>query len=348
MMAVAPNTPKLVARFGADKVGTAGLSLVGARAARDGSVPGRHDATCSCWSTFCVLLGGMALTMTPMTTQLMAAVPRDRAGMGSATNDTTRELGGALGVAVLGSLLASQYTSGVAIVGRRSAGRGARDRRVQHRRRPRPRRAGRRLPAALARRGPDVVRRRARPGRHRRRRAWRSSPRSPSSATCRRTGNAEVTGEPRPPPPRRCAERRSERRRNSSWTAIRQPGLTVGVVRFVHADAPGVQALREPHVRQRRHRPQVRPRPRARRPVALPGRLPEVRTPARRRGVDAGLAGVLADPGRAGQRRRRHGRRAARRGRGSPQRGRCPDQGRGRGRARRRSRRGWQRLFRRS
>ena len=54
----------------------------------------------------CVLAAGMALTMTPMTTQLMAAVPRDRAGMGSATNDTTRELGGALGVAVLGSLLA--------------------------------------------------------------------------------------------------------------------------------------------------------------------------------------------------------------------------------------------------
>jgi hypothetical protein len=34
--------------------------------------------------------------------------------MGSATNDTTRELGGALGVAVLGSLLAGQYSSGVA------------------------------------------------------------------------------------------------------------------------------------------------------------------------------------------------------------------------------------------
>jgi hypothetical protein len=62
----------------------------------------------------CFMAAGMALTMTPMTTQLMAAVPRDRAGMGSATNDTTRELGGALGVAVLGSLVASQYTSGVA------------------------------------------------------------------------------------------------------------------------------------------------------------------------------------------------------------------------------------------
>ena len=62
----------------------------------------------------CVLAAGMSMTMTPMTTQLMASVPRDRAGMGSATNDTTRELGGALGVAVLGSLLASQYTAGMA------------------------------------------------------------------------------------------------------------------------------------------------------------------------------------------------------------------------------------------
>ena len=75
--------------------------------------------------TMCVLAAGMAMTMTPMTTQLMAAVPRDRAGMGSATNDTTRELGGALGVAVLGSLLASQYTSGVspAVAGLAGAGR---------------------------------------------------------------------------------------------------------------------------------------------------------------------------------------------------------------------------------
>ena len=48
------------------------------------------------------------------------------------------------------------------------------------------------------------------------------------------------------------------------------------------ADAPGVQALREPDLRQRRHGPQVRPRPRARRAVALPRQLPEVRAPAGR------------------------------------------------------------------
>jgi hypothetical protein len=41
----------------------------------------------------------------------MSAVPRDRAGVGSAVNDVTREVGGAIGIAVLGSLLASQYRS---------------------------------------------------------------------------------------------------------------------------------------------------------------------------------------------------------------------------------------------
>jgi MFS transporter, DHA2 family, multidrug resistance protein len=39
----------------------------------------------------------------------MSAVPLGKAGVGSAMNDTTRELGGALGVAVLGSLVASRY-----------------------------------------------------------------------------------------------------------------------------------------------------------------------------------------------------------------------------------------------
>jgi len=50
---------------------------------------------------------GMGLAMSPTTDLLMSAVPKARAGMGSAMNDTVRELGGALGVALLGSLLAS-------------------------------------------------------------------------------------------------------------------------------------------------------------------------------------------------------------------------------------------------
>lgn len=52
--------------------------------------------------------------MAPTTDLLMSAVPKNRAGMGSAMNDTTRELGASLGIAVLGSLLASQYSSKIA------------------------------------------------------------------------------------------------------------------------------------------------------------------------------------------------------------------------------------------
>jgi EmrB/QacA subfamily drug resistance transporter len=113
MMVVAPNTPKLVGRLGANRVGALGLmsvavGLIGTRLF--------FDVDASYWVMLIViffLAAGMAMTMTPMTTQLMAAVPRDRAGMGSATNDTTRELGGALGVAVLGSLLTGKFASGV-------------------------------------------------------------------------------------------------------------------------------------------------------------------------------------------------------------------------------------------
>ena len=39
----------------------------------------------------------------------MGSLPRSKAGVGSAMNDTTRQMGGALGVAVLGSVLATVY-----------------------------------------------------------------------------------------------------------------------------------------------------------------------------------------------------------------------------------------------
>ena len=56
------------------------------------------------------LVSGMALAMSPMTAAIMSAVPARRAGAGSAMNDATRELGAALGIAVMGSVAASQYT----------------------------------------------------------------------------------------------------------------------------------------------------------------------------------------------------------------------------------------------
>jgi Na+/melibiose symporter-like transporter len=52
---------------------------------------------------------GLALTATPATESIMGSLPRNRAGVGSAVNDTTRQIGGALGVAVVGSIFAWRY-----------------------------------------------------------------------------------------------------------------------------------------------------------------------------------------------------------------------------------------------
>jgi MFS family permease len=52
---------------------------------------------------------GMGLTVAPVTESIMGSLPPGRAGVGSAVNDTTRQTGGALGVAVLGSIFAAGY-----------------------------------------------------------------------------------------------------------------------------------------------------------------------------------------------------------------------------------------------
>jgi hypothetical protein len=54
---------------------------------------------------------GIGLTGAPATESIMGAVPEAKAGIGSAVNDATRILGGTLGVAVIGSIYASLYSS---------------------------------------------------------------------------------------------------------------------------------------------------------------------------------------------------------------------------------------------
>ena len=56
---------------------------------------------------------GMGFAMSPATDAIMGALPRAKAGIGSAMNDVVREIGGTLGIAVLGSILASSYGSGM-------------------------------------------------------------------------------------------------------------------------------------------------------------------------------------------------------------------------------------------
>src|SRR5882757_3639585 len=57
---------------------------------------------------------GVGLCTAPTTSAIMSAVPDEKQGVASAVNDTTREVGAALGIAVAGSMLAAQYTNTLA------------------------------------------------------------------------------------------------------------------------------------------------------------------------------------------------------------------------------------------
>lgn len=56
-----------------------------------------------------VVSTGIAFCTAPTTSAIMGAVPDDKQGVASAVNDTTREVGAALGIAAAGSVLAAQY-----------------------------------------------------------------------------------------------------------------------------------------------------------------------------------------------------------------------------------------------
>jgi hypothetical protein len=60
-----------------------------------------------------VVSTGIGLCTAPTTSAIMGAVPDEKQGVASAVNDTTREIGAALGIAVAGSMLAAQYSRAV-------------------------------------------------------------------------------------------------------------------------------------------------------------------------------------------------------------------------------------------
>jgi EmrB/QacA subfamily drug resistance transporter len=113
IMISAPRSAALAARFGKRRVVATGMWMVAAGVAVMATVPVAGNYPLMVGGLF-VMAFGMGLAMSPTTDLLMSAVPREKAGMGSAMNDTTRELGGSLGVAIFGSLLASRYVTQLA------------------------------------------------------------------------------------------------------------------------------------------------------------------------------------------------------------------------------------------
>jgi EmrB/QacA subfamily drug resistance transporter len=101
--------PQLVERVGTTAVVAGGLAVFAAGLAwastADAATPYSQIAM-----QMVLLGGGLGLTTAPATEAIMGSLSVDKAGVGSAVNDTTRELGGTLGVAIVGSVFASVFS----------------------------------------------------------------------------------------------------------------------------------------------------------------------------------------------------------------------------------------------
>ena len=108
LMPAAANSDRLVAKFGSSRVVSTGLTLVALGMILFTTVTIDTEYI-QIAVTFFLLGFGMGLTMAPSTTLVMDSIPADKAGVGSATNDASREIGGALGIAIGGSVLNEYY-----------------------------------------------------------------------------------------------------------------------------------------------------------------------------------------------------------------------------------------------
>lgn len=109
----APLSARNVARFGPRRVVGSGLLVSGTGLLVLGLTSSATVSVVVILFAFALVGLGNGQTTAPSTTLIMGSVPRAKSGVGSAVNDLSRELGGALGIAVLGSVLTSIYRSDI-------------------------------------------------------------------------------------------------------------------------------------------------------------------------------------------------------------------------------------------
>jgi MFS family permease len=108
VVAVSRRSVALAGRFGTNRVIASGMFLLA------GGLAGFSflTATTPYLQYVCVLLviaGGMGLSVPSLSTGIVTSLPPARAGMGSGLNSAVREIGAALGIAIVGSILTSQF-----------------------------------------------------------------------------------------------------------------------------------------------------------------------------------------------------------------------------------------------
>lgn len=112
LIPLARQAPAIADRFGLNRTGAVGLALIAAGML----VISRVGVDLVYWqfaAGLVILATGAALAGTPATATIVASLPPERQGVASAVNDTSRELGSALGIALLGSLLNGRYRAGL-------------------------------------------------------------------------------------------------------------------------------------------------------------------------------------------------------------------------------------------
>ena len=105
--------PRVVERVGTTAVVASGLAIFAAGLGWAATV-NASTSYVQIAMQMVLLGGGLGLTTAPATEAIMGSLSPDKAGVGSAVNDTTREFGGTLGVAIVGSVFASVYSGQLA------------------------------------------------------------------------------------------------------------------------------------------------------------------------------------------------------------------------------------------
>jgi EmrB/QacA subfamily drug resistance transporter len=113
---VSPRSAAIAERIGSGRTIAYGFAIVGLGMALMGAI-GVDTPYLVLVVAMVLLSSGMAIVAAPATGGIMSAVPIAKAGIGSAVNDTTRELGGALGIAVFGSIANSAFRSNIDLAG---------------------------------------------------------------------------------------------------------------------------------------------------------------------------------------------------------------------------------------
>ena len=114
MVVLSPRSPAAVARIGVRKTVFVGMVSMVAGLLVFAQV-GPSTPYMVAMVALVLTATGMALTMPSTTAGLVGSLPAGKAGVGSAVNDTTREVGGALGIAVMGSVLTSVYRESLSL-----------------------------------------------------------------------------------------------------------------------------------------------------------------------------------------------------------------------------------------